>query len=427
MYLTDLKNKKIAVWGLGKEGHALLAFLQAHSFSPVVLEGTDVDLSSFDVVFKSPGVSLYLPNIQKVIKEGKEITSSTNFYLMNKPSLMKTIAVTGTKGKSTTSSLLVHLMKKMGLNVGFGGNIGVPLISLWGQKFDYLVAELSSYQCADLAVPFDYSVVVNLYPEHIDWHLSHQQYYADKLRLIRLRQKGQLGFLNKTNATSMSLTKDAPDVVYFNDEKGFHLKDGWIMDGQRALFDARKLTNLMGGHNYENICAVLSVLKALHLPLEGIENHIATFQALPHRLQKLETVRGVLFVDDSISTTPETSLAALKAFEGRRIFLLVGGYDRQQDYREVIAYAKAHPCVTLMALPDTGKRIQQAADQANVACFSFDSVQQAVLKAQSMAKEGDVILLSPGAPSYNLYHSFEERGLDFEKSIIKSETLDKRG
>ncbi|MBE6449133.1 MAG: UDP-N-acetylmuramoyl-L-alanine--D-glutamate ligase [Alphaproteobacteria bacterium] len=411
------KDKKIAIWGKGKEGESLLKYCINNEMQYTVFEGENIDLTGFDVLFKSPGVSLYNDSLKKSLSDGIELWSGTNIFMSQKNPSMKTIAITGTKGKSTTSSLLAHILKKKGFNVGFGGNIGKPLVDFVGQTFDFFVAELSSYQSADLKYPFDVSVITNLYPEHIDWHKTHSRYYEDKLNLIRIRKAGQKAILNKKNTETLNRTKNEKDVIYFNDESHIHLSDGYIMDGDNALLNTSHITNLKGVHNLENICAVLTVLKELKIDLKNIEQEIASFEALPHRLQTVASVGGVMYVDDSISTTPETSLAALKAFsDANHIYLLVGGYDRKQDYSVLLDYVRKNAeKITLIALPLTGSRIVQQA--IGLKCIEVESVSEAVLKTKTLSKSGDVVLLSPGAPSYHAYKNFEERGNDFKNAI----------
>ncbi len=413
------ENKKIAIWGMGKEGEALLNYCNNNGFQAVVLKGENVNLSDVDIVLKSPGVSLYNDCLQAALKRGVQLLSSTNIFMSQKPAEMRTIAVTGTKGKSTTSSLLAHILKQKGYNVGFGGNIGQPLINLVGQKFDFLVAELSSYQCADLKYPFDISVLVNLYPEHVDWHKTHDRYYEDKLNLIRIRGAGKKAILNAKNDETLARTRQEKGIVFFNNPDGIHLAGGFVMDKDKPLFAMSDVTSLKGEHNFENICAVLTVLKQLGISLDGIEKDIQSFEALPHRLQTVAVVQGVRFVDDSISTTPETSVAALRAFaDAVHIYLLVGGYDRKQDYGVLVDYVRHNADkITLVTLPLTGERIAKQTDGLSV--VQAQSVSDAVQKAQNTAKTGDVVLLSPGAPSYHAYKNFEARGFDFKEAIKK--------
>ena len=411
------KNKKIAIWGRGKEGESLLKYCINNSIQHTVVEGENIDLSNADIVFKSPGVSIYNACLKQAVRDGKSVWTSTNIFMANKPEKMKAIAITGTKGKSTTSSLLAHLLRKKGFSVGFGGNIGVPLVDLIDQKFDFLVAELSSYQCADLKYPFDISVVTNLYPEHIDWHKTHEQYYEDKLNLIRIRKNSQKAILNYLNEEILKRTQNEQGIIYFNHSSGFHLTDGYIMNGNEKMFDVAQITNLKGVHNLENICAVLSVLDELGIDLDEIEKDILSFEALPHRLQTVANLNGVTFVDDSISTTPETSLAALKAFEkARHIYLLVGGFDRMQDYKVLLDYVRKNKQkITLITLPLTGVRIAEQAIDLDI--LKAKDISDAVFQAKLKAKSGDVVLLSPGAPSYHAYKNFEARGDDFKQTI----------
>ena len=262
------------------------------------------------------------------------------------------------------------------------------------------------------------SVVLNLYPEHIDWHQTHEHYYEDKLRLLRIRKPGQKGVLNWENTETLVRTEGEKDVLFFNNPNAFHVENGFIMDGQRPLFAADTITNLKGRHNLENICAVLTVLKELNIDLTDIEKDIVSFEPLAHRLQTIAVRQGVTFVDDSISTTPETSVAALKAFsDANHIYLLVGGFDRHQDYGVLLSYVRENADkITLVCLPITGDAVAEQADDLDV--IRAKSVSDGVQKAQNVAKIGDVVLLSPGAPSYHAYKNFEERGEDFKNAIV---------
>ena len=412
------EGKKIAIWGRGKEGNSLINYCINNKLQYVVFEGKNIDLSGYDVVMKSPGVSLYNECLQRALKQGIELWSGTNIFMRQRSPDTKTIAITGTKGKSTTSSLLAHILRKKGFSVGLGGNIGQPLVDFVGRKFDFVVAELSSYQCADLMYSFDISVILNLYPEHIDWHQTHERYYEDKLRLLRIRKSGQKAVLNWENTETLVRTEGESDVIFFNNPLGIHIKDDYIMDSEKPLFGADCITNLKGRHNLENICAVLTVLKELNIDLKDIEKDIVSFEPLAHRLQTVAVVHGVTFVDDSISTTPETSVAALKAFsDANHIYLLVGGYDRHQDYGVLLSYVRQNADkITLVTLPITGDAVAEQADDLYV--IRAKDVRDGVRLAQSAATDGDVVLLSPGAPSYHAYKNFEERGEDFKNAII---------
>lgn len=387
MKLNDLKNARVAIWGMGREGLALAKLFNEKGIAfSTLLPENEHTLPMFEVVFKSPGISLYHPAIAQA--KNTLITSGTNLYMANKPTATRTIAVTGTKGKSTTASLIAHCLTKLGYRVGFGGNIGRPLIDFWEQDLDFIVAELSSYQCADLSYGFDVSVVTNLYPEHLNWHKTHTQYYVDKLHLLAVRKTGQIAILNANNDLLNKLTQGIKDVCYF------------------TSYDTQ--TPLLGAHNRQNMDAVRMTLNVLGIKTE-ITPLVQDFRPLPHRLEVFEK-KGITYVDDSISTTPETAIAALECFVGRRRFLLVGGFDRGQDYAALEDYAlKQH--IVLIGLPDTGRRIASATYQAA-------DVADAVRYAKSQARQGDVVILSPAAPSYNLYRNFEARGKDFKEQVL---------
>ncbi len=388
MLLKNLKNKKIAIWGQGIEGQAIKSLLDKHNISSDFIDDTG-NFEQYDVVFKSPGVSLYKAR-QKPISI---LTSATNLYMANKPSHVKTIAVTGTKGKSTTSSLIYHILKKKGYKVGLAGNIGKPLIDFWGEDLDFLVCEMSSYQCADLSVGFDRTIILNLYPEHIDWHLSHENYYTDKLNILSPRQKGQIAILNIRNKELFNRCHQMDDVVYFNQNKTFIPSP------------------LSGEHNQENLDAIKVLFQTLNIDISDISDLISDFKPLPHRLEKIAEVNNIICIDDSISTTPQTTLAALKTFKNENIVLIAGGFEREQDYGILNHYLRNQNNIIVIGMPDTGNRIWKSNMVSNMG--------QAVELAFEKIKDKGIILLSPGAPSYNLYPNFISRGEDFKKNVLE--------
>ncbi len=418
MLWKNLNNKCIGIWGMGKEGQSAKAALLKHATVQKIIEISEEnipDIFKCDIVIKSPGVSLYRDEIVQAQKNGIKITSGTNLFFANKNPNTKIIAVTGTKGKSTTSSLLAHTLKQLGTNTILGGNIGVPLVDLVDMEADYIVAELSSYQCADLIGSPDIGVLVNLYPEHLPWHTSHDRYYLDKLNMLA---QSEIKILNAEDDKSLSYTQTNPlffDTKYFNDE--IHSDDKWFYDGNKKLFPCSDL-NLTGRHNQKNACAVLTVIKELGFSLTDCAEAFKTFCALPHRLQIIKKHGDITFVDDSISTTPETALAALQAFKtASNISLIIGGQNRGQDFAELITYIKNHPHIHLITMPDTGKIAAETAQKYGVHFYPVDTMEKAVQTAIHLTKSGGVVLLSPAAPSYNKYRNFEERGSDFANHV----------
>lgn len=387
MLWQNLEHKHIAIFGMGREGLAAKEALQKHVPTATLIEVEEQniqDIFKADIIIKSPGISLYRPEITKAQKQGIIVTSGTNLFMANKNPKTKVIAITGTKGKSTTSSLLAHTLNNYGFQVNLGGNIGTPLLTFVDGKTDYTVAELSSYQCADFMGTPDVAVLLNLYPEHLQWHGSHERYYADKKHMW---QQGLWQLDNRENE--------------------IHIQDNFFYDGKNKLFSIEAL-NLRGIHNAQNACAVLAILKHLGLDLMKAEQAFQTFEGLAHRLQIVAEQDGLTFVDDSISTTPETAICAMESFKGKEITLLVGGFDRGQDYTELNKYIKEHH-VRAIALPTTGDRVETP--------YHVQTIKEAVALAKEVTPKGGVVLLSPAAPSYNQYKNFEARGNDFEIAI----------
>lgn len=418
MLWTDLNNKRIGIWGMGKEGisakRAILTYAHPASVIEVNEENTN-EIFKCDILIKSPGVSLYRSEITEAKKQGIIITSGTNLFFANKNPHATVIAVTGTKGKSTTSSLLAHTLKTLGENVVLGGNIGVPLVDLVDTQADYIVAELSSYQCADVIGTPDVGVLVNLYPEHLPWHTSHDKYYQDKLNMIAQSKTQLLNALDDRTHKYTDSDNRFQNAIYFNDTV---YEDGdYFYNGTQKLFPCTSL-NLTGEHNRKNACGVLTVIRQLGLNLTACEQAFKTFEALPHRLQIIGQKNGLTFIDDSISTTPETAIAALKAIgHAHPITLIAGGQDRGQDFSDLIDYIKNHPTVQLITLPDTGGRIAEAAHKNGIPVYDCKTMPEAVQTAIEITPVGGTVLLSPAAPSYNMYKNFEERGQDFKNCI----------
>ena len=387
MKWSELLNKKIGLWGMGREGESSKKALLKHVPNARLIEISEDnldDLYTCDVVVKSPGVSLYRPEVEKLHKKGIKITSNTNLYISNKPLNVKLICITGTKGKSTTSSLLAHTLKSLGKLACLGGNIGKPLLDFVDEKTEFMVAETSSYQCADFVGEPDLGILVTLYSAHLPWHGTLERYHADKMNMIHQAKK-QI------------------DIRQLN----FSVKDGFFYEGDKQLFPLSSLP-LYGAHNAQNACVVLQAIKELGLNPTDCEKAFQTFVPLPHRLQKVAEKDGVLYINDSIATLPEPVIAALDTFASRPITLIVGGWDGGYDYTQLDKVIQERKILAL-ALPDTGAKITTPYHVADMC--------EAVKLAHEKTPRGGVVLMSPGAPSYNQYKNFEERGIDFIRLV----------
>jgi len=363
-------------------------------------------LNRVDVLVKSPGVSLYRREIEIARKNGVAVTSLLNLWF-GEGIAVKTICVTGTKGKSTTASLIAHILGRLGRRVALAGNIGVPVTEIDHTAADYAVIEVSSYQAADFDGVCDIAVLTALFPEHLDWHGTLDAYYRDKLNLLR---HGRCAIVNAHVASARGLARRL-----FNDEIGLHARGGEIVDGPTRI-GAVGNRYLARPHNLSNVCAALTVTKVLGLDLGEALAVTDDFRALPHRQQEIGEIDGVVYVDDSISTAPESTIAALEVYAGHRITVIVGGYDRGIDYSKLVAKLAGGGAGAVVCLGASGGRIyaalRTAAGKLPETALAR-SMAEAVACAKRMTPAGGVVLLSPAAPSYGHYRDFAERGRDF--------------
>ena len=415
MNLSALENKRIAIWGMGREGQTSLTFLKKHfpnqKFIIINRDPIETDeefiledemlkhTQEFDVVIKSPGISYYHEHIAKLKDQGIIVTSATNIWF-DLPRSGKVIAITGSNGKSTTSALTHHILTEIGRKAALGGNIGTPLLSLPLDQ-DYFVVELSSYQTCDLTGVPDIAVLLNLYPEHIQWHRSHEQYYHDKCNL--LRRGGDINIVNHSEPR----TKDiAENSVMFGGDSNIHFKNSSMMDGKDMIGELDGFP-LLGDHNLENLSAALSICKMLKLDLAKCLEAAKSYPGLPHRLQIFGPHNGHMFVNDSISTDPEATIAALNALKEKNVTLIVGGEDREQDY-QALAEAIDQTNTKAICVYETGPRLFDLIKNQDKQMAT--SLEDAVLKAKDITDQGGYIVLSPAAPSYDAFNNFEERG-----------------
>jgi UDP-N-acetylmuramoylalanine--D-glutamate ligase len=441
MRVADLGARRVAVWGLGREGRAAVAFLRRyHPRLPLLMfddaedgqppndvgEGIDYvfgadriakAIEGIEIIVKSPGVSLYRREIQAARRKGITVTSLLNLWFAEQPDVT-TICVTGTKGKSTTASLIAYIMAKLGRNAALVGNIGVPITAIDGTTADFAVIEVSSYQAADFDGLCDVAVLTSLFPEHLDWHLSVDNYFRDKGKLLR-RARSRIVNSESAETVGRLLGGAAAAGDFFNDERGIHSRGPQILDGGKLL---GQISNpyLARPHNRSNLCAALTVAKSLELDPEAALDAADGFCGLPHRQQELGEAGGLLYVDDSISTIPESTVAALAVYANRDVAVIVGGYDRGVDYGKLVEIVMAGAAKAVICLGDSGQRIYSLArtvasrgQDQGCAIYRAQSMEDAVSFARQVTPPGGVVLLSPAAPSYGHYRDYIARGRDF--------------
>lgn len=459
MRLSELEGKRVALWGYGSEGRAALAALRWHlQRAPLALlcsksemaeaselgdpalylfteEVTADLLARFDVVIKSPGISPYHGVAAEAIARGVRFTSGTALWFGENPDA-RTLCVTGTKGKSTTTALIAHLLRAGGTRTALAGNIGLPLLELLDTEVpaEIYALELSSFQTRDAVSP-EVAVVLNLFPEHLDWHGSEERYIADKLALATTANPKNL-VLNAADARLAAFSRRpalqglasevdrgveaggtrAAKLWWFNARQGWHLRGSVVYRGDEAILDAASLP-LPGTHNFANLCAALTAIEAMGFDAVALAPHATKFQPLPHRLQVLGHHDGREYINDSISTTPHAALAALDCHANRRVAILVGGYERGLDWSVFFERMAREPPLAIITMGQNGPKIAEgltyAARGGRFGLFEAPDLPEAVHLAERALGSDGVILLSPGAPSFPRYQNYIERGRHF--------------
>jgi UDP-N-acetylmuramoylalanine--D-glutamate ligase len=414
MRLRDLDGRNVAICGAGREGGAALRAIRKTSTKANVrvfdenatagatLEDIEVErfsaekLDKADVIIRSPGISKYRPEFQ-----GRDnITTATNLWFAEPHAPV--LAVTGTKGKSTSSSLIAHLLNALGVNARLAGNIGQNPLDLLGEpEPDWWVLELSSYQTSDLVGHPQIAVMTSFSPEHLDWHQGVENYLRDKTRLLDLADQQ---VINPVDDVTRELLQRFPDAV--------------VPDENEAL----PPSNLRGPHNERLIRLALTVVRTMDFDLDAhaatVREALMTFQPLPHRLEPVGEINGVLYVNDSLSTVPTATQAAINAFVDRPKTVLVGGHDRGISFEEFGAFVRAQTDVNIITLPDCGDRIAAAIDRPDVVTHA-NSLEEAVAIAMEKTPSGGVVLLSPGAASFGHFKDYADRGQQFADLVRK--------
>lgn len=383
--------------GFGKEGKATRSFLR--KFVPTAVVSTAdqkdspdylVGLAAYDVVIKSPGVPKHLVQMP--------YTTATNIFFANTKGY--TIGVTGSKGKSTTASLLYSILKKEGKNVHLVGNIGNPMLTALGEERSsdtIYVIELSSYQLDDIKYSPRISLIINLFPEHMDYHGNAESYWEAKERIVAQATRNDYFVYNPAIPRLVHLAETTKvKAVPFVTELPFddtHVR-------------------LLGRHNRDNIRAAVTAAGILSVSPETMAKAVAGFRSLPHRLEYVGTYRSISFYDDAISTTPESAMCAIESFPNVGAILL-GGQDRGYNFFRLGKLIAKRRIPTIVLFPDSGESIYRAITNASYApenLLRTDTMEEAVAFVYAHAPRDSVCLLSNASPSYSLWENFEKKG-----------------
>lgn len=450
-YLANLRGKRVAVVGVGISNTPLVKLLleagvsvtacdqkEEAQFGPLADElrelGAELVLGphylgrlDHDVIFRSPGIRPDLPAFLNAQERGSLLTSEMEVFFDVAPCPI--IAVTGSDGKTTTTTLIAELLKGAGYTVHVGGNIGTPLLAKAPEMkpSDYAVLELSSFQLMTLRKSPHIAVVTNLSPNHLDIHTSMDEYRQAKENLFRWQSPGDVAIFNHDNDETLSMAARAPARrVFFSRspmEQGVFVEDGMIVisdeRGKRNVISTADIL-IPGEHNVENYLAAIAAVEGL-VPREVIENTAKTFPGVEHRIELVRTLRDVRYYNDSIASSPTRTIAGLRSFH-QKLILIAGGYDKKIPFnllgeeicrRVKVAILTGHTAEkirdSITAAPDYQEGVPEI--------IMADSFQAAVQTAHRKASPGDVVILSPACASFDQFPNFAQRGRTFKTLV----------
>lgn len=380
-----------------------------------------------DLIFRSPGIRPDHASIQAAVNEGAELLSEMELFFALCPAT--TIAITGSDGKTTTTTLVAKLLQEQGYRVFLGGNIGTPLLSKVEEmtENDFAVLELSSFQLFTMRQSPARAVVTNLSPNHLDWHIDMEEYADAKKNIFRYQSQDGLLVVNHENAYTMEMAKEVAhdNVRFFSSQNalsdGIYLQDGMIfVDGEPLL--AEKDILLPGMHNRENYMAAIAVTEGL-VSKEAVWRVATTFTGVEHRLETVRIHKGVRYINSSIDSSPSRTTAALGCFTDK-VICICGGYDKHIPFAP-LANALCEHAKDVVLTGATADAIAQALDECEVESKPIvhreGNFQKAVLLASSLATQGDIVILSPACASFDAFRNFMERGEAFRKIVSELE------
>ena len=456
-----LRGKKVAIIGIGVSNIPLIEYFHDLKSEVTVFDNKEIDnidkqvvnkivdygmsfsfgkgylekLRGFDIIFRSPSC---LPNIPELVMEaerGAIVTTEVEMVLELAP--CKTIGVTGSDGKTTTTTLISEILNQAKYNVWLGGNIGIPLFTKISEMMpeDIVVLELSSFQLMDMKISPNVAVITNITPNHLDKHTDMDEYIMAKKRIFKSQTKDDLLVLNFDNPITKSFKDEAKGKVVFfsskNKPENGYIVDGGVIkecrDGLRYHVYDTKTMLLRGTHNFENASAAIIATKDL-VKIEDAIEVFNTFKGVEHRLELVkETKTRIKWYNDSVSSSPTRTIAGLNAFALRNLILIAGGYDKNLDY-EPLAKPIIDNCKILILLGQTADKIEKAVvkelknSNKSVEIYKCNSLKETVVLAEKLAIKGDIVLFSPASASFDMFKNFAERGEIFKeyvKDIVK--------
>ena len=453
-YLKSLKGKRIALLGIGRSNLPLVSLFSRYgafitvcdkkeksAFSKEIIDeiisngaaikcGEDyLENLEVDIIFRAPGMYFNLPVLQEFREKDVVVTSEMEVFFDICP--CKIFAITGTDGKTTTTTITTLILEKSGKKIYKGGNIGTPLLPKIEEMSadDICVVELSSFQLISMRRSPDVAAVTNIYPDHLNVHKDMAEYIGAKVNILAHQNAFSRAVLNYDNEEAKALSKYVRGQLrYFSHleklEKGAYLdENGWLVysDGEKIEKIVHKDDiKIPGMHNVENFLTAIALLYG-EVKASDIAEVAKTFGGVEHRIEFVRELDGVRYYNDSIATSPASVSAGLMAFN-KKVIIIAGGSDKQLDYStlsgNIIKFVKV-----LILIGETAEKIEKAVledstyDENEIKIIRAESLEKAVLIARESAKEGDVVSLSPASASFDKYKDFEERGRHFKKLI----------
>lgn len=463
--VKKFKDKKIAVIGIGIEGVSSAEYLVGKGAKVSVLDKKEEekidkeslrkvkrlkaklilgekylkDLDTYDIILRSPGVKMDIAEIKEVLRSGAKITSQTKIFFDLCPG--KIIGVTGTKGKGTTSSLIYEMLKIQEIDAYLGGNIGLPPFEFLDKlnEQSVVVLELSSFQLQDLKKSPNIAVMLMVTSEHLDYHKDVFEYVDAKRNILKFQKPEDFAILNKdyiptresdihTDASifEVSRLEEVKEGCYVNDGKIIiRVKEDSSLFGLNATYKTINIVStkdifLPGQHNLENVCAAVMAAYLCGVSKANISTVLKSFKGLEHRLELVGEVKGVRYYDDSFSTTPETAIAAIKAFDNPEI-LILGGSTKKSDFKELgETINKATNIKAIIGIGEEWLRIKFLVPEPKFQVIEdCKNMKEIVKSASKIAEEGDVVLLTPACASFDMFKNYKQRGELFKEEVMK--------
>lgn len=437
------ENKKIFILGMARSGYEAAKLLSDYNNEIIVTDGKEQDSSlvseleslgvkviitgdqlsllddSFDYVIKNPGIKYDNPVVIKAKELGIKVINEVEMAYSFLDKSVNIIGVTGSNGKTTTTTLISEFMKNSFDNVYLGGNIGIPLSNFVRdiKPNSYLVLEISDHQLCDMYnFKTNVSVLTNITPTHLDFHKSYEVYQMTKKKIFNNHTSDDLAVINKDDEVSMKITDDIKSTkVYYGHDKtnlAYYDEEGIYYDGKLVIKQDDII--LKGKHNYQNIMGAIIAVKKYGVTDEVIQKVLKEFKGVEHRLEYVDTIDGVTYYNDSKATNCVSTITALNSFDKPTI-LLLGGYDRGHSFHDLDDSMKNVKCVVCFG--ETKNRIEEFCNDLNIKCYKNDTLKEAMNVVKDICTPGDVVLLSPACASWDQYDKFEDRGDEFKKLV----------